>query len=118
IAALHAEAPRAEQVDWPQIERLYDVLLALSLSPVVELNRAAAVAMARGAEHGLALVDALDARGDLATYHLLPAARADLLRRLGRRTEAAEAYRRALALVGNDAERRYLERRLAEVSST
>jgi RNA polymerase sigma-70 factor (ECF subfamily) len=84
-------------------------------SPVVELNRAAAIAMAEGPSNGLALIDQLEAKGELAGYHLLPAARADLLRRDGRFREAAEAYRRALALVSNDPERRYLTRRLAEV---
>jgi RNA polymerase sigma-70 factor (ECF subfamily) len=115
IAALHARAARAEDTDWRQIAGLYDVLLALAPSPVVELNRAAAVAMAGDLGAGLALIDALDARGDLDGYHLLPAARADLLRRLGRRAEAGEAYRKALSLVGNLTERRYLERRLLEV---
>ena len=118
IAALHARAGRAEDTDWPQIARLYDVLHAIAPSPVVELNRAAAVAMAGGLARGLALIDALEARGDLDGYHLLPAARADLLRRLGRREEAAEAYRKALSLVGNLTERRYLERRLLEVTGT
>ena len=115
IAALHARARRVEDTDWPQIARLYDALLLRQPSPVVELNRAAAVAMARGPSNGLALIDALEARGELAGYHLLPAARADLLRREGRWREAAEAYRKALAMVANDPERRYLSRRLAEV---
>jgi RNA polymerase sigma-70 factor (ECF subfamily) len=83
---------------------------------VVSLNRAVAVAMAHGPARGLALIDEIEARGDLAAYHLLPAARADLLRRLGRRAEAAEAYRQAAAMAGVDAERRYLERRIREVS--
>jgi RNA polymerase sigma-70 factor, ECF subfamily len=117
IAALHAQAPRAELTDWAQIAALYEVLLRLAPSAVIELNHAVAVAMAHGLERGLALIDGLDARGDLATYHLLPAARADLLRRLGRSGEAAAAYARALELVTNEAERRYLEQRLAEVSS-
>ncbi len=115
IAALHARAQRAEDTDWAQIARLYDALLQKQPSPVVELNRAAAVAMAEGPSSGLALIDALEAKGELAGYHLLPAARADLLRREGRWREAAEAYRQALALVANDPERRYLSRRLAEV---
>jgi RNA polymerase sigma-70 factor, ECF subfamily len=115
IAALHARAPRVEDTDWPQIARLYDALLQKQPSPVVELNRAAAIAMAEGPSRGLALIDELEAKGELAGYHLLPAARADLLRRDGRFREAAEAYRRALALVSNDPERRYLTRRLAEV---
>ena len=115
IAALHARAPRAEDTDWAQIARLYDALLQKQPSPVVELNRAAAIAMAEGPSSGLALIDELEAKGELAGYHLLPAARADLLRRDGRWREAAEAYRQALALVANDPERRYLNRRLAEV---
>jgi RNA polymerase sigma-70 factor, ECF subfamily len=117
IAALHARARRAEDTDWKQIARLYDVLLQTRPSPVVELNRAAAVAMAEGAARGLALIDELEGRGELAGYHLLPAARADLLRREGRWMEAAEAYRQALDLVTNDPERRYLTRRLAEVEA-
>ena len=115
IAALHAEARRPEDTDWRQIAELYGVLLRLNPSPVVELNRAVAVAQVSGAEAGLRLLDDLEARGELRAYHLLPAARADLLRSLGRREEAAEAYRRALALVSNEPERRFLERRLAEV---
>jgi RNA polymerase sigma-70 factor (ECF subfamily) len=115
IAALHARAKRVEDTDWAQIARLYDALLRKRPSPVVELNRAAAIAMAEGPSSGLALIAALEAKGELAAYHLLPAARADLLRREGRWIEAAEAYRQALALVTNDPERRFLERRLAEV---
>jgi RNA polymerase sigma-70 factor (ECF subfamily) len=118
IAALHAEARRPEDTDWRQIAGLYDVLLRLHPSPVVELNRAVAVAQAYGAQAGLSLLDDLDARGELPAYHLLPAARADLLRNLGRFEEAAAAYRRALALVANEPERRFLERRLAEVEKT
>ncbi|HEY7514668.1 MAG TPA: RNA polymerase sigma factor [Vicinamibacteria bacterium] len=115
IAALHAQAPRAEDTDWPQIAALYGLLVRVHPAPVVELNRAVAVAMADGLERGLHLLDILSRRGDLDRYHLLPAARADLLRRLGRRSEAAAAYREALDLVSNDAERRYLARRLADV---
>jgi RNA polymerase sigma-70 factor, ECF subfamily len=115
IAALHARAERAQDTDWVQIARLYDALLRKRTSPVVELNRAAAIAMAEGPTAGLALIDALEAKGELAGYHLLPAARADLLRRQGRWREAAEAYRQALDLVANAPERRYLTRRLAEV---
>jgi RNA polymerase sigma-70 factor, ECF subfamily len=115
IAALHARAQRPEETDWTQIARLYDALLQRQPSPVVELNRAAAIAMADGPSSGLALIDALEAKGELAGYHLLPAARADLIRRQGRWRESAEAYRQALALVANDPERRYLTRRLAEV---
>ncbi len=117
IAALHAQAPTAAATDWTQIAALYGMLARVHPSPVVELNRAVAVAMSGGIERGLALVDALDHRGELAGYHLLPAARAELLRRLGRHTEAAESYRRALALVSNEPERRHLERRLREVMS-
>jgi RNA polymerase sigma-70 factor (ECF subfamily) len=116
IAALHAEAPSAGATDWQQIVALYERLVALAPSPIVELNRAAAVAMARGAEHGLALIDDLEASGRLAEYHLLPAARAELLRRVGRSVEAAAAYRRALALVRTDPERRWLEERLQELT--
>jgi RNA polymerase sigma-70 factor (ECF subfamily) len=115
IAALHARARRAEDTDWAQIARLYDALLQKRPSPVVELNRAAAIAMAEGPSNGLALIDMLEAKGELAGYHLLPAARADLLRRQGRWSDAADAYRQALALVANDPERRYLRRRLMEV---
>jgi RNA polymerase sigma-70 factor (ECF subfamily) len=114
IAALHARAKRAEETDWPQIARLYDALLRKRPSPVVELNRAAAIAMAEGPASGLALIAGLEAKGELAGYHLLPAAKADLLRREGRWKPAAESYRQALALVTNDPERRYLQRRLEE----
>ena len=112
IAALHANAASASETDWAQIAALYGVLARLHPSPVVELNRAAAVAMAEGPEKGLALLEGISLPG----YHLLPAACADLLRRLGRFSEAAAAYRAALALVKHPAERRYLERRLAEVT--
>ncbi|MFP2958551.1 RNA polymerase sigma factor [Myxococcus sp. 1LA] len=115
IAALHAQAPRAEDTDWAQIAALYARLTELTPGPVVALNHAAAVAMARGPEHGLALVDDLEASGRLSDYHLLPAARADLLRRLGRKDEAVSAYRRALALVRTAPERRFLEARLREL---
>ena len=115
IAALHCQAARAEDTDWPQIVRLYEVLERLQPSPIVSLNRAAAVAMVDGPGPALALVDALAAGGELDRYHLLHAARADLLRRLGREAEAAQSYAQALALVTNDAERRFLERRLREV---
>jgi RNA polymerase sigma-70 factor (ECF subfamily) len=117
IAALHARAERVEDTDWRQIARLYDLLLHDHPSPVVELNRAAAIAMADGPAAGLALLDEIDAKGELAGYYLLPAARADLLRRVGRSKEAAEAYRLALALVPTEPERLYLNRRLAEVES-
>lgn len=115
IAAVHCGAARAEDTDWPQIVRLYDLLERLQPSPVVSLNRAVAVAMADGPRRGLALIDALAATGDLEGYHLLHAARADLLRRIGSSSEAAKSYERALALVTNDSERRFLERRLREV---
>jgi len=113
IAALHAEAERAEATDWEQIAVLYAGLLNEQPSPVVELNAAVALAMARGPEPGLAWIARLEQGGELAGYHLLPAARADLLRRLGRAKEAAASYRAALALVRSPAERLYLERRLA-----
>ena len=115
IAALHCQAARAEDTDWPQIVRLYDLLGRLQPSPIVSLNRAVAIAMVQGPEPALALIDALAATGDLDSYHLLHAARADLLRRLGSSNEAAKSYARALALVTNDSERRFLERRLREV---
>jgi RNA polymerase sigma-70 factor (ECF subfamily) len=112
IAALHDEAADVVGTDWPQIVALYEVLLTIAPSPVVALNRAAAVAMRDGPEAGLALLDELAGEPRLRGYHLFPATRADLLRRLGRRTEAADAYREALALVGTDPERAHLERRL------
>jgi RNA polymerase sigma-70 factor (ECF subfamily) len=115
IAACHATAATPLDTDWGRIAVLYERLARLTPSPFVELNRAVAVGMADGPRAGLALVDALDAGGALDGYHLLPATRADLLRRLGRRTEAAAAYDRALELTPTDAERRYLHRRLAEV---
>jgi RNA polymerase sigma-70 factor, ECF subfamily len=117
IAARHASAVRAADTDWRAIARLYGELAAVTRSPVVELNRAVAVGMADGPAAGLALVDALAAAGALPGYHLLPATRADLLRRLGRGAEAAQAYREALALAGTGPEQRYLSRRLAEVTS-
>ena len=116
IAACHAVAPDAASTDWVDIAGLYRELARMVPSPVVELNRAVAVAMADGPEVGLRLVDDLDASGALAGYHLLPATRADLLRRLGRNDEAAAAYRAALDLATTAAERRYLQRRLSEVS--
>jgi len=115
IAALHCQAARAEDTDWPQIVGLYDLLERLQPSPIVSLNRAVAVAMVKGPRSGLALIDALSAEGSLDGYHLLHAARADLLRRVGERAEAAKSYERALALVTNESERRFLERRLREV---
>ena len=115
IAALHAQARRPEETDWPQIAALYALLLRLHPSPVVALNHAAAVALGQRLEQGLRLIEDLEAAGELASYHLLPAAKADILRRLGRPGEAAAAYERALGLVTQPAERRYLERRLREV---
>ncbi len=115
IAALHCQAPRAEDTDWPQILRLYDLLERVQPSPIVSLNRAVAVAMVEGPRAALALVDALALSGDLDNYHLLHSARADLLRRAGSPAEAAKAYERALTLATNDSERRYLERRLRQV---
>jgi RNA polymerase sigma-70 factor, ECF subfamily len=112
IAALHGGAARAEETDWRQIAGLYGALLRYLPTPVVELNAAVAVAMAEGPEEGLAWMDRLSTREELAGYHLLPAARADLLRRAGRVEEARLAYASALALVRNPAERVYLERRL------
>jgi RNA polymerase sigma-70 factor (ECF subfamily) len=115
IAALHAEAEKAEATDWPQIALLYRVLERIARTPVVRLNRGVAVAMAEGPEPGLALLEGLEDHLD--TYHLLPAARADLLRRAGRHEEAAAHYRQAIALAGNDLERRFLEKRLADLTA-
>lgn len=112
IAALHAEASSFAATDWPQIVGLYDVLMRLAPSPVVALNHAAAVSMVDGPQKALNLIDALAAREELSTYHLLPATRADLLRRLGRREEARDAYVTALELVRLEPERRFLQRRL------
>ena len=115
IAAVHAEAPTASATDWAQIVGLYDVLARADPSPVVELNRAAAVAMRDGPLAGLTLIDAILARGDLADYYLAHSARADLCRRLGRTTEARASYERALRLTQQEPERRFLERRLGEL---
>ncbi len=112
IAALHARAARASDTDWRQIAALYARLFVLGPSPIVMLNHAVAVAMAEGPREGLRLLDQLVVSGVLHGYHRLPAARGDLLRRLGRREESAAAYREALALVGSDVERRFLQRRL------
>jgi RNA polymerase sigma-70 factor (ECF subfamily) len=117
IAALHCQAERAEDTDWPQILSLYDLLERSHPSSVVSLNRAVAVAMVHGPQAGLAIVDALAEAGLLDGYHLLHAARADLLRRLERLTEAADSYRRALELATNESERRFLGRRLREVET-
>ena len=115
IAAVHAEAAGSGQTQWPRIVALYDVLTEADPSPVVELNRAAAVAMRDGPAPGLALIDAILARGDLADYHLAHAARADLCRRLGRAGEARASYERALSLARQEPERRFLERRIGEL---
>jgi RNA polymerase sigma-70 factor, ECF subfamily len=115
IAACHAVAESIEETSWPRIVELYDDLLVLAPSPVVRLNRAVAVAMAEGPAAGLALVDELAASGDLADYHLLPATRADLLRRMGDSEGAANAYREAYALAATDTERAYLKARLDEL---
>jgi len=116
IAAVHANAARAEATDWNEIVGLYDVLQRATPSPVVALNRAVAVAMRDGPAAGLALIDAILAGGDLADYHLAHAARADLCRRLGRTDDARASYARALALARQAPERRFLERRLAELA--
>jgi RNA polymerase sigma-70 factor, ECF subfamily len=116
IAACHADAARAGDTDWAQIALLYGELGKLARSPVIELNRAVAVAMAEGPEAGLALVDELAADDELSGYYLLPATRADLLRRLDRKAEAAASYRAALKLAPTEPERRYLAKRLSEVS--
>lgn len=115
IAAVHANATSPDHTDWAQIAALYDVLLRMQPSPVIELNRAAAVAMAEGCEAGLRLIDELESRGELRGYYLLPAARADMLRRLGAWDAAAQAYRESLSLVDRAAERKFLAGRLAEV---
>jgi RNA polymerase sigma-70 factor (ECF subfamily) len=117
LAAVHAEAPTAAATDWGQIVGLYDVLRRVEPSPVIELNRAVAVAMRDGPDAGLALIDALLDRGELADYRLAHAARAELCRRLGRTTDARAAYKRALALTRQEPERRFLERQLATLEN-
>jgi RNA polymerase sigma-70 factor (ECF subfamily) len=116
LAAVHANAPSTEATDWDEIVGLYDVLLRVEPSPVVELNRAVAVAMRDGPEAGLAVIDAILDRGDLDDYHLAHAARADLCRRLGRVSQARASYERAIALARQAPERQFLERRLAELA--
>jgi RNA polymerase sigma-70 factor (ECF subfamily) len=116
IVAVHADAPTAGATDWGRIAGLYDLLLAASPSPVIELNRAVAVAMRDGPMAGLDLIDAILARGDLVDYHLSHAARADLCRRLGRTDEARAAYRQALDLARLEPERQFLRGRLAELA--
>ena len=118
IAALHANAPTAKETDWPQIAALYELLARVNQSAVIEVHRAVAIAMARSCEEGLRLLDELGDREELAEFYLLPAAQADLLRRLGRWTEAAEKYRTALEMATNDIERRFLRRRLVEVENS
>jgi len=117
IAAVHAQAATAAATDWHEIVGLYDALLRLQPSPIIELNRAVAVAMRDGPEAGLAFVDALLERGELDDYRLAHAARADLCRRLGRTADARAAYERALTLTRQDAERRFLKRRIAELAT-
>jgi RNA polymerase sigma-70 factor, ECF subfamily len=117
IAAVHAESPTAAQTDWAQIVALYDVLMRVQPSPVVELNRAVAVAMRDGPQAGLDLIDTILARGELAAYHLAHAARAELLRRLGRTDQARDAFARALELTRQEPERRFLADRIAELES-
>jgi RNA polymerase sigma-70 factor (ECF subfamily) len=116
ISALHAKAPSVGETDWGEIVGLYNLLLRIAPSPVIELNRAVAIAMRDGPSAGLTLIDAILERGDLEDYHLAHAARADLCRRLGRREEAKAAYQRALSLTQQEQERRFLERRLGEIS--
>jgi RNA polymerase sigma-70 factor (ECF subfamily) len=115
IAAVHCGAARKEDTDWAQIVSLYDMLQRLQPSPIVELNRAVAVAMVQGPRTGLEIIDGIAATNDLENYHLLHAARADLLRRVAAFPEAEKSYRRALELATNESERRYLQRRLKEV---
>ena len=113
---MHAVAPNFAATDWAQIVTLYDLLAQVVPSPVVEINRAVAVAMRDGPAAGLALIDTILARGDLADYHLAHSARADLCRQLGRTAEARASYQRALALAQQEAERQFLERRIADLS--
>jgi len=117
IAAIHANARSAQETNWEEIAALYGLLLKAHPSPVVEINRAVAVAMARSPQEGIALLDDIEEREGLSDFHLLPLARADLLRRDGKIAEAADAYRRAMSLATNDVERRFLRRRLAELES-
>jgi RNA polymerase sigma-70 factor, ECF subfamily len=117
ISAVHAEAPNTAATDWAQIVGLYGLLARVDPSPVIELNRAMAVAMRDGPLAGLALIDAILARGDLADYHLAHSARAELCRRSGRTAEARASYERALTLTQQEPERRLIERRLAELQN-
>jgi RNA polymerase sigma-70 factor (ECF subfamily) len=115
IAAVHGEALTLGETDWPQIVGLYDLLMMVEPTPIVKLNRAVAVAMRDGPEKGLEIIERIVKRGELSDYHLAHAARADLLRRLGRREEAIEAYERALDLNAQEPERRFLSRRISEL---
>ena len=115
IAAVHAAAPEFAATDWGQVIRLYDLLLQVTPSPVVEINRAVAVAMRDGPAAGLELIDAILERGELVNYHLAHAARADLYRRLGRTAEARACYQQALSLAQQEPERRFFERRIASL---
>ncbi len=115
IAAVHADAPSSVDTDWSEIAGLYDVLLRAEPSPVIELNRAVAVAMRDGPQAGLEIIDAIIARGDLAEYHLAHSARGELCRRLGRTAEAQASFERALELTQQEPERRFLERKLSEI---
>lgn len=117
ITAVHSEASKASDTDWPQIVGLYDVLLQMERSPVVELNRAVAIAMRDGAEVGLQLIETILGKGDLADYHLAHAAKADLCRRLGKNSEALQSYQRAFDLTKQIPERRFLERRMTELKN-
>jgi RNA polymerase sigma-70 factor (ECF subfamily) len=117
IAAVHAEAPTPAETDWAQIAELYGVLATIQPSPVIELNRAVAIAMRDGPAAGLKLIDAVLARGDLADYHLAHSARAELCRRLGRTADARLSYLRALELARQETERRFLEGRLRELAT-
>ena len=117
IAAVHSEAGSSAATDWPQIVALYDLLARAAPSPVVELNRAVAIAMRDGPQPGFALIEALVARGDLAEYHLAHAARADLCRRLGKSAEARASYEKALHLARLEPERKFLQKRLRELGS-
>ena len=117
IAAVHAEAATAGETDWKQIAALYSILSTSQSSPIVSLNHAVAVAMSEGLERGLALIDDLGSSGELESYHFFHAARADLLRRLGRNREACESYHRGLAITTNTVELRYLRRRISELDA-
>src|SRR5262249_40462749 len=115
IAALHCRAARSEETDWSQIARLYELLEKIQPSPIIALNRAVAVAMVEGPTSALKILDEITAGGELENYHLFHATRAEMLRRSGSMIEAAKSYNRALALVSHDSERRFLQKRLAEV---